>query len=150
MEVKRRTVKVKELQERWIIKAFQVIKSRKDISSTQGKVSNIPMVLSWGGGISPDSFLPSFLLLVVIIATVVIVAVIVIVVVVGEGWANEFHQDRASSIEPDLGELTSIVELRIRKNVLSTTNVNLSPEDDRSPLFAYVVWIFLPFLTYAV
>nr|GFA92483.1 hypothetical protein [Tanacetum cinerariifolium] len=51
----------------------------------QGEVSNIPMVLSWGGGISPDGFLPSIMLLVVIIAAVVIVAVIVIVVVVGEG-----------------------------------------------------------------
>nr|GEZ83282.1 hypothetical protein [Tanacetum cinerariifolium] len=51
-------------------------------------------------------------------------------------------------IEPDLGELTSIVNSRIRENDLSTTNVNLSPEDDQSPLFAYVVWIFFPFLTY--
>nr|GEY59818.1 hypothetical protein [Tanacetum cinerariifolium] len=53
-------------------------------------------------------------------------------------------------IEPDPGELTSIVHSRIRENVLSATNVNLSPEDDQSPLFAYVVWIFLPFLTYPV
>nr|GEV54026.1 hypothetical protein [Tanacetum cinerariifolium] len=53
-------------------------------------------------------------------------------------------------IEPDLGELTSIVDSRIHENVLSATNVNLSPEDDQSPLFAYVVWIFLPFVTYLV
>nr|GEX02338.1 hypothetical protein [Tanacetum cinerariifolium] len=53
-------------------------------------------------------------------------------------------------IEPDLGELTSIVNSGIRENDLSTTNVNLSPEDDQSPLFAYVVWIFFPFLTYLV
>nr|GEU34829.1 zf-CCHC domain-containing protein/UBN2 domain-containing protein [Tanacetum cinerariifolium] len=53
-------------------------------------------------------------------------------------------------IEPDPGELTSIVDSRIRENVLSATNVNLSPEDDQSPLFAYVVWFFLPFLTYPV
>nr|GEZ80069.1 hypothetical protein [Tanacetum cinerariifolium] len=33
-------------------------------------------------------------------------------------------------IEPDSGELTSIVDYEIRKNVLSATNVNLSPEDD--------------------
>nr|GEV07916.1 hypothetical protein [Tanacetum cinerariifolium] len=56
----------------------------RDTSSTQGKVSNIPMVLSWGGSISPDGFLPSILLLAVSIAVVVIVAVIVIVVVIGE------------------------------------------------------------------
>nr|GEU58599.1 hypothetical protein [Tanacetum cinerariifolium] len=53
-------------------------------------------------------------------------------------------------IEPDPGELTSIVDSGIRENVLSATNVNLSLEDDQSPLFAYVVWIFLPFLTYLV
>nr|GEZ35557.1 hypothetical protein [Tanacetum cinerariifolium] len=54
------------------------------------------------------------------------------------------------NIEPDPGELTSIVDSEIRENVLSATNVNLSPEGDQSPLFAYVVWIFLPFLTYLV
>nr|GEU71173.1 hypothetical protein [Tanacetum cinerariifolium] len=53
-------------------------------------------------------------------------------------------------IEPGPGELTSIVDSGIRENVLSATNVNLSLEDGQSPLFAYVVWIFLPFLTYPV
>ncbi|GJW67082.1 hypothetical protein Tco_0121506 [Tanacetum coccineum] len=52
--------------------------------------------------------------------------------------------------EPDPGELTSIVDFKIRKNILFTTNVNLPFEDDQSPLLAYVVWIFLPFLTYPV
>ncbi|GJR39645.1 putative ribonuclease H-like domain-containing protein [Tanacetum coccineum] len=52
--------------------------------------------------------------------------------------------------EPDPGELTSIVDSRIRENVLSKTNVNLPFEDDQSPLLAYVVWIFLAFLTYPV
>ncbi|GJT31714.1 hypothetical protein Tco_0922133 [Tanacetum coccineum] len=52
--------------------------------------------------------------------------------------------------EPDPGELTSIVDSGIRENVLSTTNVNLPFEDDQSPLLAFVVWIFLPFLTYLV
>nr|GFA96945.1 hypothetical protein [Tanacetum cinerariifolium] len=57
-------------------------------SCTQRKVSmvpfvlSIPFVLSRGGSISPDSFLPSILLLVVIIVTVVIVVVILVVVVV--------------------------------------------------------------------
>nr|GFB16551.1 hypothetical protein [Tanacetum cinerariifolium] len=50
--------------------------------------------------------------------------------------------------EPDLGELTSIVDSVICENILPATNVNLSPEDDQSPLFTYVVWIFLSFLTY--
>nr|GFB55150.1 hypothetical protein [Tanacetum cinerariifolium] len=45
--------------------------------------------------------------------------------------------------EPDPGELTSIVDSEIRENVLPTTNVNLPPEEDHSPLFAYVVWTFL-------
>ncbi|GJV81497.1 hypothetical protein Tco_1517367, partial [Tanacetum coccineum] len=48
-------------------------------------------------------------------------------------------------IEPDPGDLTSI-DPGIRKNV-STTNVNVPLEDDQSSLFAYVVWIFLAFLT---
>ncbi|GKD08743.1 hypothetical protein Tco_1188428 [Tanacetum coccineum] len=52
--------------------------------------------------------------------------------------------------ELDPGELTSIVDSGIRENVLSMTNVNLPFEDAQSPLFAYVVWIFLPFLTYPV
>nr|GEZ01772.1 hypothetical protein [Tanacetum cinerariifolium] len=50
---------------------------------------------------------------------------------------------------PDPGELISILNFEIRKN-LSTTRVNLSVEDDHSPLFAYVVWIFLAYLTYPV
>ncbi|GJU14703.1 hypothetical protein Tco_1142669 [Tanacetum coccineum] len=49
--------------------------------------------------------------------------------------------------EPDPGGLTSIVDSGIRENLSSTTYVNLPFEDDQSPLFAYVVWIFLPFLT---
>ncbi|GJZ30493.1 hypothetical protein Tco_0575540 [Tanacetum coccineum] len=51
-------------------------------------------------------------------------------------------------IDPDPGDLTSI-DPGIRKNV-STTNVNVPLEDDQSSLFAYVVWIFLAFLTYPV
>ncbi|GKD14494.1 hypothetical protein Tco_1198901, partial [Tanacetum coccineum] len=50
-------------------------------------------------------------------------------------------------IKPDPGDL---IDHEIRENVSSTTNVNLTFEDDQSPLFAYVVWIFLPFLTYPV
>ncbi|GJS80216.1 hypothetical protein Tco_0730097 [Tanacetum coccineum] len=50
-------------------------------------------------------------------------------------------------IEPDLGDL---IDPEIRENVSSTTNVNLPFEVDQSPFFAYVVWIFLPFLTYPV
>nr|GFB11216.1 hypothetical protein [Tanacetum cinerariifolium] len=46
--------------------------------------------------------------------------------------------------------LPDIVDSGIRENVLFATNVNLSPEDDQSPLFAYVVWIILSFLTYPV
>nr|GFB21049.1 hypothetical protein [Tanacetum cinerariifolium] len=61
-------------------------------------------------------------------------------------YFDHFH----FKIEPDPGELTSIVDPGIRENVLSATNANLSPEDDQSPFFAYVVWILLPFLTYLV
>ncbi|GJR21046.1 hypothetical protein Tco_0969573 [Tanacetum coccineum] len=50
-------------------------------------------------------------------------------------------------IEPDLGDL---IDPGIRENVSSTTNVNLPFEDVQSPLLAFVVWIFLAFLTYPV
>nr|GEX10389.1 hypothetical protein [Tanacetum cinerariifolium] len=59
---------------------------------------------------------------------------------------DHFHFE----IEPDPGELTSIVDSKIRENVPSTKNVNLLPEDDQYPLFAYVVWIFFSFLTYPI
>nr|GFA43891.1 hypothetical protein [Tanacetum cinerariifolium] len=51
---------------------------------------------------------------------------------------------------PDPGELMSILNSRIRENPPSTTHVNLPIEDDYSPLLAYVVWIFLAYLTYPV
>ncbi|GJU96249.1 hypothetical protein Tco_1321005 [Tanacetum coccineum] len=50
-----------------------------------------------------------------------------------------YHEEFADELDP-----------RIRENISSTTNVNLPFEDDQSPLFSYVVWIFLPFLTYPV
>nr|GFB37401.1 hypothetical protein [Tanacetum cinerariifolium] len=50
---------------------------------------------------------------------------------------------------PDPGELISIFNFGIREN-LSTTCVNLPIEDDHSPFLAYVVWIFLAYITYLV
>nr|GFD43191.1 hypothetical protein [Tanacetum cinerariifolium] len=50
---------------------------------------------------------------------------------------------------PDPGELMSVLNFGICEN-LSTTSVNLPIKDDYSPLLAYVVWIFLAFLTYPV
>nr|GFA26687.1 hypothetical protein [Tanacetum cinerariifolium] len=50
---------------------------------------------------------------------------------------------------PDPGEWISNLNSRIREN-LFTTSVNLPVEDDHSPLLAYVVWIFLAYLTYPV
>nr|GEV02827.1 hypothetical protein [Tanacetum cinerariifolium] len=51
---------------------------------------------------------------------------------------------------PDPGEWISILNSRIRENLSSITRVNLPVEDDHSPLLAYVVWIFLAYLTYPV
>nr|GEU31765.1 hypothetical protein [Tanacetum cinerariifolium] len=51
---------------------------------------------------------------------------------------------------PDPGELISILNFRIHENLSSTTHVNLPVEDDHFPLLAYVVWIFLSYLTYPV
>nr|GFB97105.1 hypothetical protein [Tanacetum cinerariifolium] len=50
---------------------------------------------------------------------------------------------------PNPGELMSVLNSGVREN-LSTTLVNLPIEDDHSPLLAYVVWIFLAYLTYPV
>nr|GFC34455.1 hypothetical protein [Tanacetum cinerariifolium] len=47
---------------------------------------------------------------------------------------------------PDPGELISILNSGIRENP-SFTTLNLPVEDDHSPLLAYVVWIFLAYLT---
>nr|GEV99908.1 hypothetical protein [Tanacetum cinerariifolium] len=51
---------------------------------------------------------------------------------------------------PDPGELISLLNFGIHKNLSSTTRVNLPVEDDHSPLLAHVVWIFLAYLTYPV
>nr|GFB69331.1 hypothetical protein [Tanacetum cinerariifolium] len=50
----------------------------------------------------------------------------------------------------DPGELMSVLNFEIRENLHSATSVNLPIEDDYSPLLAYVVWIFLAYLTYPV
>nr|GFA93525.1 hypothetical protein [Tanacetum cinerariifolium] len=50
---------------------------------------------------------------------------------------------------PEPGELMSVLNSEICEN-LSTTSVNLPIKDDHSPLLAYVVWIFLAYLTYLV
>nr|GEV17782.1 hypothetical protein [Tanacetum cinerariifolium] len=52
--------------------------------------------------------------------------------------------------KPDPGELTSIVDSEICENVPSATNETFPPEEDHSPLFSYVVWIVISFLTYSV
>nr|GEX47954.1 hypothetical protein [Tanacetum cinerariifolium] len=51
---------------------------------------------------------------------------------------------------PNSGELISSLNSGIRENLSSTTCVNLPVEDDCSPLLAYVIWIFLAYLTYPV
>nr|GFA77951.1 hypothetical protein [Tanacetum cinerariifolium] len=50
---------------------------------------------------------------------------------------------------PDPGELMAVLNSGIREN-LYTTLVNLPIEDDYSSLLAYVVWIFVAYLTYPV
>ncbi|GKB42515.1 hypothetical protein Tco_0887457, partial [Tanacetum coccineum] len=62
-------------------------------------------------------------------------------------YHEEFADELAHVISPPEYELTSIIDSGIRENVQSMTNVNLPFEDDQSSLLAYVVWIFLPFLT---
>nr|GEU56811.1 pentatricopeptide repeat-containing protein [Tanacetum cinerariifolium] len=51
---------------------------------------------------------------------------------------------------PDPGELMSVLNSGIHENLPSATSVNLPIEDNHSPLLAYVVWIFVAYLTYPV
>nr|GEU44706.1 hypothetical protein [Tanacetum cinerariifolium] len=51
---------------------------------------------------------------------------------------------------PDPGKLMSVLNSKIRENLLSTTSVNLPIKDDHSPLLSYVIWIFVAYLTYLV
>nr|GFB07120.1 hypothetical protein [Tanacetum cinerariifolium] len=51
---------------------------------------------------------------------------------------------------PDPGELMYVLNFGIRESLPSATSVNLPIEDDHSPLLAYVVWIFVAYLTYPV
>nr|GEV27665.1 hypothetical protein [Tanacetum cinerariifolium] len=51
---------------------------------------------------------------------------------------------------PDPDELISILNSEIRETPPFTTHVNLPVEDDYSLLLAYVVWIFLAYLTYPI
>nr|GFC42354.1 hypothetical protein [Tanacetum cinerariifolium] len=50
-------------------------------------------------------------------------------------------------LDPD--ELMSVLNSRIRE-ILSTNRVTLPIEDDHSLILAYVVWIFVAYLTYSV
>nr|GEW28624.1 hypothetical protein [Tanacetum cinerariifolium] len=75
---------------------------------------------------------------------------------------EEFGDDSAHIISPpeydcfyfgnflESGELISSLNSKIRKNLSSTTCVNLPVEDDYFPLLAYVVWIFFAYLTYPI
>nr|GFB62826.1 hypothetical protein [Tanacetum cinerariifolium] len=49
-----------------------------------------------------------------------------------------------------LTDRSDLTHEEIRENLSSTTCVNSPIEDDHSPLLAYVVWIFLAYLTYPV
>nr|GFB48501.1 hypothetical protein [Tanacetum cinerariifolium] len=51
---------------------------------------------------------------------------------------------------PDPGEWISSLNFGIHENLSSTTCVNLPVEDDHSSLLAYVVWIFVAYLTYPI
>nr|GEX28620.1 hypothetical protein [Tanacetum cinerariifolium] len=51
---------------------------------------------------------------------------------------------------PDPSEWISSLNFRTRENLSFTTCVNLPVEDDHSLLLAYVLWIFLAYLTYHV
>ncbi|GKF32722.1 hypothetical protein Tco_0102520 [Tanacetum coccineum] len=103
---------------------------------TQGKAFSIPTVFSWDGNISPDSVLPSILLLLVVIVAVAIVVTVFLVVVVGEGWANEFHHDKASSVRVPVANFTlqSSIQLLQRNTDSVRSNQQMRPTTPSVPL----------------
>ncbi|GKE43921.1 hypothetical protein Tco_1471205 [Tanacetum coccineum] len=105
---------------------------------TQRKVSNIPTIFYWGGMISLDGFFPSILLLLVIIVAVAIVVmvILVVVVVVGEGWANELYQDKASLVRVPVANFTlqSSVQLLLENTDLVRSNRRMRPTAPSIPL----------------
>ncbi|GKB73506.1 hypothetical protein Tco_0934918 [Tanacetum coccineum] len=71
----------------WFNKAWQVTVTGSRLLPvsaflTQGTVSSISIIFSWGGSISPEGFLSSVLLWLVIIVAVVGVGVTVVVVII--------------------------------------------------------------------
>ncbi|GKF33144.1 hypothetical protein Tco_0106344, partial [Tanacetum coccineum] len=105
---------------------------------TQGTVSSISIIFSWGSSISPEGFLSSVLFWLVIIVAVVGVTVVVVIIiaVVVESWAKEFHQDRASSVKVPVENFTlqSSVQL-LRENTDSVrSNQRISPTAPSEPL----------------
>nr|GEV38368.1 reverse transcriptase domain-containing protein [Tanacetum cinerariifolium] len=123
-----------------------------------GKASNIPTVFSWGGNISPEGFLPSILLLAVIIIAVAIVVTVVLifvdtiigVVVVGGGvlsiiklsfmiigWANEFHQDKASLMSPT----ASFVPLKLKEFAMLASCASRAVATLSATSFIMAAWV---------
>nr|GEV64473.1 hypothetical protein [Tanacetum cinerariifolium] len=121
---------------------------------TQGMVSSIPFVLSWGGTIRPEGFRPSILLLTIIIVTVAIVVAVVlvildtiiriVVVVVGAlsiiklafmitGWVYAFHQDKASSVRVPVANVTLFSSAQLLRE--NTDSVRLSQRTSPTALF---------------
>ncbi|GJZ46171.1 hypothetical protein Tco_0593767 [Tanacetum coccineum] len=109
---------------------------------TQGTVSSISIIFSWGGSISPEGFLSSVMLWLVIIVAVVgvgvtvVVVIIVAVVVVVESWAKEFHQDRASSVKVPVANFTllSSVQLLWENTYSVLSNQRMRPIVHSEPL----------------
>ncbi|GJR07608.1 hypothetical protein Tco_0790260 [Tanacetum coccineum] len=93
-----------------------------------GKASSLYYIFSWGGSISPDNFLPSIMLVVIIVAVVIVVTVIV-VVVVGEGWANEFHQDKASSVRVPVVNFTLQLSVQLLRENTDSVHSNQRMRD---------------------
>ncbi|GJV65799.1 hypothetical protein Tco_1476627 [Tanacetum coccineum] len=111
---------------------------------TQGKAFSIPTIFSWGDSISHDGFLPSILLLLVIIIVVVIVVTVILSVGPGVlvcssipiGWANEFHQDKASLVRVPVANfiLRSSVQLLLENTDSVHSNQRMRPTAPSVPL----------------
>nr|GFC27846.1 hypothetical protein [Tanacetum cinerariifolium] len=67
-----------------------------------------------------------------------------------ENFCFDLEEISSGSTTTHSGLSLSDLNSGIRENISSTTRVNLPIEDDYSLLLAYVVWIFLAYLTYPV
>ncbi|GKC56493.1 hypothetical protein Tco_1084091, partial [Tanacetum coccineum] len=113
---KRTSIMAKNIDDRLfkrrILRSLEVLGA----SFTQGMIPSIPI----GGSISPEGFLLPILLLVMIIAMVIVTVVVVVAV----GWANEFYQNKASSLSVLIANFTLFFSAQLLRENIDSVRLN--------------------------